>query len=151
MHNERPVCFCEFEDCPAGYPIAFAPLDVRFPPTFCKFCSTRFAFEESDTHPPPTKGYGKGDVGKGKSGKGDKGKGKGKGKERNRSSSPDEKRKTYDAYPMHHQAKPQMHANNMDDTMNWLASLGLQPDVLLKIARAAQSSQGESPVQILSS
>ena len=144
VHNERPVCFCECDDCPAGYPIAFAPLDVRFPPTFCKFCSTRFNFDESDIHPPQNKGYGKGDIGKGKYGKGDKGKGKGKD-QRNRSSSPDGKHKPYDAYPMQHQAKPNKHVPDFDSTMIWLATLGLQPEVLLKIARAAQSSQGEAP------
>ena len=141
MHNERPVCFCEFEDCPAGCPIAFAPLDVRFPPTFCKFCSTRFDFEESDTHPPPIKGYGKGDIGKGKRDR-EKGKGKGKGKERSTSV---EKRKPYDAYPKQQQAKSQApNANNMEGTMNWLASLGLKPEVLMMIARAAHGSLDET-------
>ena len=135
MHNERPVCFCECEECPAGYPIAFAPLDVRYPPTFCKFCSTRFNYDESDVHSPPRKGIGKGDYGKGigKGSKGDKGNGKGNGKNRFksprfRSNSPP-KTRTYDPI------EPKIDVAN---TMNWLASLGLAPETMLHIAKAAQ-------------
>ena len=35
----------------------------------------------------------------------------------------------------------------MNQTLTWLASLRLQPEVMMQIARAAQSSQGEATVQ----
>ena len=91
--NQRPVCFCENDKCPAGYPIAFAPLDVRFPPAFCKFCSAKFNFDESDCVIPQITGMGKGSekgYGKGKGYGNGKGTGKGNGKFRTmtRSASP---------------------------------------------------------------
>ena len=124
-YNERPVCFCEREECPAGCPIAFAPLDVRFPPTFCKFCSTRFNYDESDVHPPPRKGLGKGDYDYGKgTGKSNKGNGKGKGGYSRSQSPPRQKRQQ-----SNHDANPKAPSVDVANTMNWLATLGLAPEL----------------------
>ena len=136
----RPICYCENPACPVGKPTAFAPLDVRIPPKFCKFCSAPFVYLPSDCY--ATKGKGKGKAGKG-GGTGNYGKGNGKGKGK----------KSYDSYYINEEEHYDTYGTNASQqappdpvaaTMQWLVGLGLQPDVLHSIAQAAKAA-GHSP------